>query len=1032
MAGHYFISYSRVDGAEFALRLRDALVGGRTSIPAWLDEEDIRAGQDWRKRIVEAIRTCEGLLFVMTPDSVEPESVCTQELLRALKYKKPMVPLLLDREAEIPFLLESRQYIDFTRGFEQGLAELRTHLGWLTSPEAVLQSLKDRLDDAERDLRRARDDVEETRIRAEIEDLKKRVAEQQRVVDDPEGAARRAEEIIKRSLERERQQEQPVAGGARTKFINPPPDVAPRYFQNRFVEMGLIGDFLKDESKRLMTVVGRAGIGKTVLVCRVLESLEGGQLPDDGGPLGVDGILYLSARGSHRLTVPELYGGLLKLLPDGRAEEVGVLYKNPQATTQAKMAALLAAFPQGRVAVLLDSLEAVIDPETGDIRDAELDEALRAWLDLPRHAVKAIVTTRVAPRELGLVEPGRQTRLELDSGLDSPYAENILREMDADGKVGLRDAPYELLDEARQRTRGYPRALEALFAILATDRYTTLEEVLSDAEELLPENVVEVLVGAAFERLDATDQRVMEALAVYGRPVTPTAVDYLLQPYLPGVDSAPVLNRLVTMHFARREGGHYNLHQVDRAYAYARVREGEESDRLVEGKPPYTHYALLHRGAEYFRQVRKPREELKAIEGLAPQLNEFDLRCAGHDYDTAAGVLLEIDYEYLLLWGHYRRMVDMHQRLKGKLGAPRLEQASAGSLGRAHARMGQMQRAKFCFEQALAIARERKDHRGEGVWLGNLGNCYAELGEIGHAIETHEKALAIACEMTDRRNEGNLLGNLGISHANLGQITSAMVYFEQALDIHREVGQQHGESMDLSNLGNCYADLGQTTRAMEYLDQSLGIARETNYRYAETLSLTRQGDAFVDLGELDRAIRNYEQAIHVADEISNVEFQNEARAGLAKARLYTDDLAAARSTIEEAQQYDYPLSNHCIQMLRGVVALRQGDRPAAQEAFSAAVEQADALLTHTAQNSRALDVKGLALCGLALLEEAPKGLEDLWGLANEAYRAARAINADAGVVGRVLRLLDALALADPSGGEMLAEAREAAGGEAVG
>jgi hypothetical protein len=32
-------------------------------------------------------------------------------------------------------------------------------------------------------------------------------------------------------------------------------------------------------------------------------------------------------------------------------------------------------------------------------------------------------------------------------------------------------------------------------------------------------------------------------------------VDYLLKPYVTGVDSAPVLKRLVNMQFARRESG---------------------------------------------------------------------------------------------------------------------------------------------------------------------------------------------------------------------------------------------------------------------------------------------------------------------------------------------------------------------------------------------------------------------------------------------------------------------------------------------
>jgi hypothetical protein len=43
-----------------------------------------------------------------------------------------------------------------------------------------------------------------------------------------------------------------------------------------------------------------------------------------------------------------------------------------------------------------------------------------------------------------------------------------------------------------------------------------------------------------------------------------------------------------------------------------------------------------------------------------------------------------------------------------------------------------------------------------------------------------------------------------------------------------------------------------------------------------------------------------------------------------------------------------------------------------------------------------------------------------------AYRAARAINSEAGVVGRVLRLFDALAAADAE--EVLAGVRAAAGG----
>ncbi len=569
MSNHHFISYSSVDAKDIAIKLNDALEAGPPSIPAWLDKRDLKPGKDWDEQIVEAIRNCDSLIFIMTHDSVEPKSVCKNEWARALKYKKPIIPILLHADVEIPFRLENRQYIDFTGDFDTALAKLRNHVEWLASPEGTLQAMKDHLEDAHRDLPRATEE-QQARIKDEIALLEKQIADQQRIIADPKGVEKRVKESIARGLERERQPERPLSGITRTKFINPPPGVAPNYFQDRHVETKLIGNFLKDDAQRLMTVVGRAGMGKTAMVCRLLKSLEGGQLPDDGGSLSVDGIVYLSETGTRRVTLPNLYADLCQLLPDDIARGLDEVYKNPKASTEAKMQALLSAFPRGKVILLLDNFENIIDTETRNISSAEMDEALRAALNLPHHAVKVILTTRIAPRDLALVHPERQTRLDLDKGLESPYAENILREMDADGKVGLKTAPDSLLNEARIRTQGNPRALEALFAILSADRDTTLPEILND-KRLLPEHVVEVLVGEAFSRLDAAAQRVMQALAIYARPVAPAAVDYLLQPYLQGVDSAPVLNRLVNMLFVRKETGRYYMHPVDKAYALSPV-----------------------------------------------------------------------------------------------------------------------------------------------------------------------------------------------------------------------------------------------------------------------------------------------------------------------------------------------------------------------------------------------------------------------------------------------------------------------------
>jgi len=47
------------------------------------------------------------------------------------QVQKPIVPLLLHPDAEMPFQLEPRQYIDFTAAFDIALAQLRTiYSGW--------------------------------------------------------------------------------------------------------------------------------------------------------------------------------------------------------------------------------------------------------------------------------------------------------------------------------------------------------------------------------------------------------------------------------------------------------------------------------------------------------------------------------------------------------------------------------------------------------------------------------------------------------------------------------------------------------------------------------------------------------------------------------------------------------------------------------------------------------------------------------------------------------------------------------------
>jgi len=1002
----FFICYSSQDGGDIALKLADQLAAGPPSIPVWLDQRKIQPGIDHYQQVLQALRDCQGVLYIMTSDSVNPNCPCMSEWIRALKYKKPIIPLVIQPDAELPFRLEPREPILFAESFDAGLARLREHVRWRSTPEGLLYAMNERLKDARRDLASA-SQADKMRIEEEILQLQQQIEAQRTTIENPGAAQDRTQKNIERGLERERQPEAPVSSKVLTHFINRPPLIAPAYFQDRHVETGLIGSFLRAENMRLMTVVGRGGVGKTAMVCRLLRSLEGGMLPDDGGELNLDGIIYLSSRSGHPVNFPNLFYDLCKLLPEEKAKYLDLIYKDPRQSCKTQMEALLTEFPHGRTIILLDNFEDVVDAETQTIKDGELDEALQALLEAPPHGLKVIITTRVAPQVLLRVQPGLQDSLELDQGLKSPYAENILKAMDTGGTLGL-NAPDAPLTEAREATRGFPRALEAIIGILRTDRSTNLRDLLKELKQLgsKVEDVVRDLVGEAFNRLDPLAQDVIKALAAYGAPVPAVAVDYLLQPYHIGIDSSRTLGRLVSMQFVRSEVGRFYLHQVDRDYALSRLLEGEPDDREME-PPPLTRYALRHRAAEYFKETRKHREAWKTLEDLAPQLAEFELRLAGEDYNAAASVVLEIDDYYLDLWGHYRLLVDHYERMQGRLTDPYLEWSSLSRLGYTYTRTGQYENGFRCYKHGLALARQLKSSTHEALSLINHGFFYGEVGDLANALEFNAQAITMCEKLADKNSEATARSNQASTFLDLGRFAEAAEQYELAIDLHKDARNRESECLDTFNLAIVYYNQGDDITAKDLAGNALRLARVLGYRLIESTATAILGDLMVHEGRPGDACAQYEEAIRIADDSNAVHMHMNARYGLALACLLAGDLPRARTVAEDARKFVFLSSHAKTHLLVGVIALRQNDTVVANMAFDSALSEIEPNLAGAAKAYNLAFNKALALAGLALGRDS-----NLTMVAAEAYHNARAISVDPGVIKDELQLLDALAIAD--------------------
>jgi formylglycine-generating enzyme required for sulfatase activity len=105
-----FVSYSRVDKYfcnEFIAKLQKLF-------NVWYDGW-IKGGQDWEKEIYRRLEWCDIFIYLLSPDSVKSYP-CQQELKVILKFKSPVIPILISKNTQIPETLSHLQYIDMSHG----------------------------------------------------------------------------------------------------------------------------------------------------------------------------------------------------------------------------------------------------------------------------------------------------------------------------------------------------------------------------------------------------------------------------------------------------------------------------------------------------------------------------------------------------------------------------------------------------------------------------------------------------------------------------------------------------------------------------------------------------------------------------------------------------------------------------------------------------------------------------------------------------------------------------------------------------
>jgi TIR domain-containing protein len=128
----YFLSYARAD-AQVALRFADDLIAAGVSL--WVDQYDIRPSQHWDRAVEAAVRSCEGLVVMLSPRSAASANVA-DEVAVAIESGKQVIPIMIET-CTVPLRMTRMQFVDATSDYADALRRCLSAIGQGAPPRAM-------------------------------------------------------------------------------------------------------------------------------------------------------------------------------------------------------------------------------------------------------------------------------------------------------------------------------------------------------------------------------------------------------------------------------------------------------------------------------------------------------------------------------------------------------------------------------------------------------------------------------------------------------------------------------------------------------------------------------------------------------------------------------------------------------------------------------------------------------------------------------------------------------------------------------
>lgn len=330
------------------------------------------------------------------------------------------------------------------------------------------------------------------------------------------------------------------------------------------------------------------------------------------------------------------------------------------------------------------------------------------------------------------------------------------------------------------------------------------------------------------------------------------------------------LSRLADKSLIRRTAsGRYEILEVLRQYSEEMLAEDpEEMNRTLDDHCRY--YADFLQGRE---KALNGKGQKGASNQIAEEIENVRYawnRAVRFGMKETIGKSLQSLYRFYQIRGWFQEGMECFERAVDALRSS----GRSLELGKVMTRqgvfchrLGMYEKARDLLQQALSICRDLGAREETGFVLSNLGNCAFMSGEYEKARTLDEESLSLRKAYKDKWGIAQSLNNLGLAAYSLGELEKARALHQEGLALIREVGDPWEIATSLNNLGVATDLLGEHEKARELYQESLLIRQELGDRWGLAVAYANLGDIACDLEDLEAAKRNYLEALETAMDI---------------------------------------------------------------------------------------------------------------------------------------------------------------------